>query len=159
MTIQTGSRVELHYDLLDEHGHLVESTADEGPVRYVHGQGEILPGLERALEGAAAGTRLDVELEPDEAYGAYDPEGLVSVPRSEMPEDLPLSRGDWISVHVEEDEEESPEFRAGGEDESLEEGEMEMRVVEVGADEVVLDANHPLAGQRVTFRVTVASVH
>lgn len=156
MTIRPGSKVELHYELLDEHGHMVESTADEGPVRYVHGRGEILPGLERALEGATAGARLEVELQPDEAYGDYDPEGLVSVPREEMPDDLTLARGDWISVHVEADDEEGGKLRSG--DEDGEEGEMEMRVVEVRKDEVVLDANHPLAGQRVTFRVTVASV-
>ena len=161
MTIRQGSTVEIHYELFDERGELVESTREEGPVRYVHGLGEILPGLERALEGAAAGARLEVELEAADAYGDYDPEGLVSLPLAEIPTDLPLARGDWISVHVEPDDEEeegAAEHAHGAGDGDDEEREMELRVVEIAGDEVVLDANHPLAGQRVTFRVTVASV-
>ena len=70
--------------------------------------------------------------------------GLISVPRAELPKEPVPEKGDWIVVHIE------------GEGEEAEE--LEMRVIETSQEEVVLDANHPLAGQEVTFRVHVISV-
>jgi len=146
MRITTGCDVSLSYRLFDAQGELADET-DE-PVRYRHGEGDILPGLEEALGDAEEGARLEVELE--DAYGPYDPEGLFTVPRAELPGDVELSPGDWISVELEAEpgEELDPEAAEG----------LEARVVEVHADEVVLDANHPLAGQRVRFEVEVLSV-
>jgi len=145
MKIEKGATVEFHYELVSQDGECLESTRDDEPVTYGHGSGEILPGLEAALEGRDAGEKLQVELTPDEAYGAYDPEGLVSVPRSELSNDDELAKDEWITVSVTDTED-------------GEEGELEMRIVEVHEDEVILDANHPLAGQAVTFRVEVISV-
>jgi FKBP-type peptidyl-prolyl cis-trans isomerase SlyD len=141
--------VEFHYDLFDARGELVESTAEDGPVRYLHGHEEILPGLERALEGHSPGEELRVPLPAGEAYGDYDPEGLITVPRSELGTTEELTAGDWLSVRVEGDD---------GAEGADDDDEMELRIIEVHADEVILDANHPLAGQDVTFRVTLLSV-
>jgi len=149
MKISSDHWVEFHYELLDARGHQVETTADDGPVRYLHGHDEILPGLERALLGRRPGERFEISLAADEAYGAYDPEGIVSVPRSEMPEDEEISPGTWLTVSVEAD---------GDDEEDADEREMELRVVEIHPEEVILDANHPLAGQDVTFRITIVSV-
>ncbi|MCI0549292.1 MAG: hypothetical protein L0027_18655, partial [Candidatus Rokubacteria bacterium] len=90
---------------------------------------------------------LEVTLAPAEAFGEYNPEGLVSVPRADLPPDVELVRDEWITVVVHGDE--------AGEEEV---GEMDMRIVEAGGDEVILDANHPLAGQAVTFKLEVLSV-
>ena len=152
MNIQKGSRVELDYDLLDEGGAVVESTQGEGPITYTHGDGEILPGLERALEGHRPGETIEVALAPEDAYGDYDPEGRVVVPKSEFPEDAEIVPGDWVTVHVHHDEEDGPCDHEEGEHE------MELRVVSLAKSEIVLDANHPLAGKRVTFRVRVRAV-
>ncbi|MEW6072001.1 MAG: FKBP-type peptidyl-prolyl cis-trans isomerase [Planctomycetota bacterium] len=146
MRIGTGAHVEIHYELLDETGACLETTRDEEPVRYVHGEEEILPGLEAALAGHAAGERIRVTLPAAEAYGEYAPEGLVSLPRAEIDAtDEELAPGAWITVAVTETED-------------AVDGELEMRVVEVDGDEVILDANHPLAGRKVTFVVEVVSV-
>lgn len=155
MKVTKDTLVEMHYRLYDAEETLVESTEDEGPVRYQHGQDEILPGLESALEGAEAGGHVRVTVEPEEAYGAYNPEGLVVVPRDQLPEDQEYATGDWLSVTLEDDGE--GDLDEGGAVPG-EESEMEMRIVEVREAEVVLDANHPLAGQRVTFDIDVLTV-
>ena len=149
MKVEERSEVELRYRLLDAEGQLIEGT-DEEPIRYTHGRGSILPGLEEALEGKEAGSTLSVSLEPEQAFGAYNPEGLVSIPRTELPTEHVYEVGDWITVGVD-------GLEGEGDDEG-EEDEMEMRVVEVREQEIVLDANHPLAGQSVTFEVEILSV-
>jgi FKBP-type peptidyl-prolyl cis-trans isomerase SlyD len=136
--------VELEYELLDKEGEVLETTADDGPVTYLHGHGEILGGLERALDGAEIGANLTVTLAPEDAYGLHDPEGIVAVPRSEFPADAEIVPGDCVDVTVDEDDED--------------EGTIEMVVVEIRPDTIFLDANHPLAGQEVTFRVNVLTV-
>ena len=149
MKIAHHSLVEIEYVLIDEEGEVLEESdaGDEGPVRYVQGLGLILPGLEDALEGAEPGSSLEVRLRPEDAYGDYDPAGLVNVPRDELPADAELVPGDWITVTVaDEDEAQNGE------------NELEMRVVELNSEGVILDANHPLAGKPVTFRVKVLSV-
>jgi FKBP-type peptidyl-prolyl cis-trans isomerase SlyD len=148
MKVEARSEVELRYKLLDAEGHLVEET-DEEPIRYTHGREEILPGLEAALEGLEAGSSLTVALEPEEAYGPYNPEGLVAIPRAELPAEHAYEVGEWVSIVVEGLETEAEEDEGD---------EMEMRIVEVREGEIVLDANHPLAGQSVTFEVEILSV-
>ncbi len=143
MKIKNGCRVELEYAILDDRQETVESSAEAGPILYVHGTGDLPPVLEDALEGRSVGEELDVPLAPGEAFGPYDPGGLVSVPRHEFPEDAEIVPGDWIELVLEDSEE----------NESA-----EARVVEVRPDAVVLDLNHPLADQSVTFRVSVISV-
>ena len=149
MKVGANTVVEMNYRLFDAEGELVESTSDDGPVRYRHGRDEILPGLEVGLEGAEAGGTIRLTLDPEDAYGAYNPDGLVLIPRTELPDDISYTAGDWISVCVEGDDESDHDHG---------ENEMEMRVVEVRETEIVLDANHPLAGQSLTFEVDVLSV-
>jgi FKBP-type peptidyl-prolyl cis-trans isomerase SlyD len=147
LKITRGTTVSFHYELLDAQGEEVENTRDDEPVRYRHGDEEILPGLEEALAGHAAGDRFRVTLSPHDAYGDYNPDGLVSIPRGEVQEaDQEIVPGDWIVVSVTDADDED------------EEGELDMRVVEVHDEELILDANHPLAGQRVTFVVEVLEV-
>jgi peptidylprolyl isomerase len=147
MKIRDGMVVVLKYELYREGGDLFETSEDE-PIEFVQGEGDVLPGLERALEGLEEGAALELTLPAAEAFGEYNPEGLVSVPRAELPPDVELVKDEWITVVVQGDEEDDEE----------ELGEMDMRIVEAGEDEVILDANHPLAGQEVTFKVEVLSV-
>ncbi len=146
MKVTRDAVVVLHYRLFDAQGTLVESSDEAGPIRYRHGRAELLPGLESALEEAAEGDSLRLSLEPDEAFGRYDPGGIVAVPRTELSDEVDYRPGDWVSLRVE-----------GGEAQG-EEAEMEMRVLEVHPEQVLMDANHPLAGQRVTFELEVVSV-
>ena len=152
MKIEGDVRVEIRYRMYDADGALVESseTDDGDSIRYDHGADEILPALEQGLAGAEPGETRKIELDPEDAFGSYEPEGLVSIPRNELPGDQEYRRGDWITISLASEENE----RTGDEDDE----EMEMRIAEVHADEIILDANHPLAGQRVTFDVEVVDV-
>lgn len=145
MKIQEGSWVELDVVVRDEGG--VELESDEpGPWTYVHGAGELPPKLEAALGGLEAGMKRTLTLDPVDAFGDHNPDGIVVVPRADFPPDAEIVPGDWVVVEVE--DEDDPENH----------GEIEMRVVELSPDGVVLDANHPLAGRRLTFELAVRSV-
>ena len=146
MRIQKGCHVVLRYELFDREGELLESSEESEPMEYTHGAEEIAPALERALSGKQAGDKIEVTLPPEDAFGAVDPGLIVSVPRSEIPPELPLKVGEYLPIELED----APE--------DLADEEVEFRIVEVGEDEVVLDANHPLAGETVTFAMEVVSV-
>jgi len=130
---------EVDYVLEDESGEVLDdSTADDGePLRYVHGYGMLVPGLEKRLEGLAEGTRADVVVPPEEAYGLHDDELVYAIDREAAPS---ACEGDEIVLRDDEGEERVT------------------HVVEVGNEEVIVDGNHPLAGLTLHYRVTVREV-
>lgn len=146
MKIRKGCIVDLVYELKDSEGDVVESADAAEPMTYLHGYGEIAPGLEEELDGVEEGALLEIVLPPDKAYGDYNPDGIVAVPRTEFPADAEIVPGDWISVQIKQDEE------------SDEVEDLEMKVLEISPDAITLDANHPLAGQEVTFDIRVLGV-
>ncbi len=146
MKISKGCRVVLSYELLDREGEVLETSEEGEPMEYVHGAEEIAPALERALAGKQEGDKVRVTLPPEEAFGAIDPGLIVSIPRAEIPPEFTLSVGEYLPIELED----APE--------DLADEEVEFRIVEVGEEEVVLDANHPLAGETVTFALQVVSV-
>lgn len=160
--IAAGAIVVARLRLFDARGELVEP---QETIRYRHGHEEILPGLERGLEGARAGDELRLTLEPGEAFGDYDPEGIVAIPRSELPAGLRVEPGAWITARLMDDDggEEGEDGNEGDAEEVGDEGgdderEMELRVLEVHPEQILVDANHPLAGQRIVFEIEVVSV-
>jgi len=146
LKIRKGCIVDLVYELKDSAGEVVESADATDPMTYLHGYGEIAPGLEEELDGVEEGAVLEIELAPGKAYGEYNPDGIVAVPRSEFPADAEIVPGDWISVQIKQDED------------SDEVEDLEMKVMEISPDSITLDANHPLAGQKVTFDIRVLGV-
>jgi FKBP-type peptidyl-prolyl cis-trans isomerase SlyD len=148
MRITSGCIVELEYELRNAEGNLIENTQNEGSITYLHGNEEIPPALEAELEGIEEGAEVEITLAAGVAYGDYNPDGIVSVPRSEFPADAEIVPGDWVSVQLSEEQD--------GEDVVGEE--MEMMVKEISPEAITLDANHPLAGQQVTFEVRIISV-
>jgi FKBP-type peptidyl-prolyl cis-trans isomerase SlyD len=146
LKIRKGCIVDLVYELKDSEGDVVESADAAEPMTYLHGYGEIAPGLEEELDGVEEGALLEIVLPPEKAYGDYNPDGIVAVPRSEFPADAEIVPGDWISVQIKQDEE------------SDEVEDLEMKVLEISPDAITLDANHPLAGQEVTFDIRVLGV-
>ena len=148
MKISPGVRVELDYQLLDREGEVIETSDEAGRLIYTHGSEEIPPPLESALEGAVEGDKREVALSPAEAFGERDLEAIFSVP-TDMVGDGTLPRsGDWIDMIVEPDEE----------DDFTEPYELEALVVSVEDAAILLDTNHPLAGQEVTVQVIVAAL-
>ena len=146
MKIRKGCIVDLVYELKDSEGEVVESADAADPMTYLHGYGEIAPGLEEELDGVEEGAVLEIELPPEKAYGEYNPDGIVAVPRGEFPADAEIVPGDWISVQIKQDEN------------SDEVEDLEMKVLEISPESITLDANHPLAGQSVTFDIRVLGV-
>ena len=132
--------VVLDYALYDGDGDLVEATDDEGgaPIGVVHGYGLMLPALERALVGMAAGETRDVTVESHDAYGPWNEDGERWVDRADFP--------DTVAV--------DDEFEAVGDDGE----ETTLRVVEVTEDAVLVDATHPLAGETLRFDVMIRTV-
>lgn len=147
MKIEQDCLVELEYQLKNGKGEVVEQSTERGPMVYLHGHEEILPALEDGLEGATEGEQRSICLEPDQAYGPFDPDQILSVPRSEFPEDAEIVPGDWITISLSDDD-----------DEEVDGQEMDARVVEISPDAITLDANHPLAGQQVVFEMKVLKV-
>jgi FKBP-type peptidyl-prolyl cis-trans isomerase SlyD len=142
VTIEPNARVVLDYTLRDSANDVLDaSDADGGePIVYVHGYGMLVPGLERALVGLGAGDEKVVVVSPDEGFGERDEELVLEIDRSEMPRPDAVEVGDELVA-------ESPD----GE-------EAVMRVVEVKSDAVVLDGNHPLAGETLHYSVIVREV-
>ena len=151
MKIQPNCRVELDFAILDQDGDVVDSSEESGPLEFVQGTGDIPEALAAALEGKQVDDEVEVAFEAGEAFGEYTPDGIISVPRDDFPEGVELSPGEWIAITVAGDDDEE-----NGEDDAS--GVLEMLVVEVDDEVVVLDANHPLSSEPVTFRVRVLSV-
>jgi len=145
MKIQNDAVVTLAYRILDSEGDLFEEAGNDDPIQYVHGHGELPPGVKAALDGGATGTELNIKLDAESGFGPHDPELIIGVPRAELGEDTELEKGDLVPVEITTDEGEVT-------------GEVELRVVEVRPDTVFLDGNHPLAGQSLTFSAEVLNV-
>jgi FKBP-type peptidyl-prolyl cis-trans isomerase SlyD len=142
LPIQPNAHVTLDYELRDEDGDLVDASEVEGgePIRYVHGYGMLVPGLEAALAGLRAGEEREVVVPAEAAYGVYDEDLVIEVDRAELPDPESVNVGDELVA-------ESPD----GE-------ELVLSVVEVRDDTVVVDANHPLAGVTLRYHVKIRTV-
>lgn len=138
--IGPGMFVEVHYTLRDGRGNFLESTEGEKPYGFVYGFGTLLPSLEQALEGAQKGEVLNVTVDPEDGYGTRDSTDVFEVDRDEFPDTESIAPG--------------AEFTAEGDDGTT----LTMRVLQVHDDHVVVDANHPLAGETLNFQVRVVSV-
>lgn len=141
-TIQPNTHVTVDYELRDDEGDLIDaSEGDEGePIRYVHGYGMLVPGLEAALTGMKAGDEREILVPAEAGYGERDEELVLELERTEFPDPKAVEVGD--------------EFVA----ESPDGDEMVMTVVELKADTVVVDANHPLSGMTLRYVVKVREV-
>lgn len=133
--------VTLDYTLRLDDGEIVDSTEGEEPLEILQGFGQIIPGLEDALYGMAVGEEKDVVVPPEDAYGDVDDEDYQTLPRDVFPADMPLEAGMILDLH---------DMSTG---ESL-----EATVTEVMPDSVLLDLNHPLAGETLHFHVKVTAI-
>ncbi len=139
MEIADARVASIHYTLTDDDGRVLDQSPQAQPLQYLHGAGNIVPGLEQALSGRKAGDAFKVEVAPEQAYGAHNP-GLI--------QELPRNVFQGIETI-----EPGMQFRAEGG-----QGPLLVTVVEVGEATVRIDGNHPLAGRRLHFAVEVAGV-
>jgi FKBP-type peptidyl-prolyl cis-trans isomerase SlyD len=129
--------VSFHYTLKDKTGQTIESSQKSAPVMYLEGSGQIIPGLEAAMQSMKPGDTKEIFVASDQAYGAHDQNLIVTLPHSQLP------KGDKIEV--------GQQFRG----ESADGHHQVFTVTEVTDTDVTMDGNHPLAGQDLTFNVEI----
>lgn len=139
MAIEKNKVVSLHYTLTDADGQELESSRQRDPMTYLHGASNIIPGLEKALEGKDKGESFAVSVQPDEAYGARNEQNTQRISSKHFKGAGRLSPGQVLQLQTRN-------------------GPMQVTVVKVGRFNVDVDANHPLAGKTLTFDVEVTDV-
>ena len=134
------SVVSMHYKLTNEEGKVLDSSEGAKPLAYLHGAGNIIPGLEKALVGKAEGDSVKVRVEPAEGYGEINPEGIKIIEKSAFEGVESIEAG--------------MTFEAKAPDGSKQ----QIIVKKVEGDEVTIDMNHPLAGVVLNFDIQIVSV-
>lgn len=140
MLIAAQKVVTIDYTLTDDQGNVIDSSKGGEPLAYIHGLGNIIPGLENALEGKKAGDAMNVTVSPAEGYGERDDNLMQAVPRQmfETPDEIQVGM----------------QFQTMTQDGNA----MVVTVTEVTPETITVDANHPLAGQQLNFDVTIVEV-
>ncbi len=139
MQIANDKVVMIHYTLTNDEGDLLDSSKDQDPLAYLHGFGNIIPGLEKTLTGRSIGDTFKIEIAPEDGYGVRDNEMVQSVPRS--------------AFEGVDDIEPGMQFQAQSPD-----GIQLVTVIDIDGDEVILDGNHPMAGITLHFDVEVTDI-
>lgn len=139
MNISKDKVVFIHYTLRDEEGQVLDSNVGDEALPYLHGHGNLIAGLERALAGRGTGDRFEVTVPPAEAYGERDPAGMIEVPRSTLSEEVAVEIGNHVQAM-------GPE------------GRIEFTIAGFDDEMVILDGNHPLAGRTLHFEVEVGAI-
>lgn len=139
MQISKNKVASIDYTLTGPEGQVLDSSQGRGPLSYLHGASNIIPGLEKELEGKVAGDALTVSVPAAQAYGAHDPQMVQAVPRSNFKGIAKIEPG--------------MQFEARTAD-----GGRVVTVVKVDDENVTVDANHPLAGMDLKFEVKVVEV-
>lgn len=140
MKIARNAIVSFDYTLTDDDGEVLDTSSGGEPLRYLHGYGQIVPGLERQLEGRMAGDSLQISVPPAEGYGEHDPAKVVTLPRANLPAGLEPEIGMQLAA-------EGPR----GEH-------IPLWITDFSDDQVTVDANHPLAGRTLHFQIDVREV-
>jgi|TARA_B110000046_G_scaffold178639_1_gene206731 FKBP-type peptidyl-prolyl cis-trans isomerase SlyD len=140
MTIKENSAVSFHYTLTDDDGQTLDSSAGKDPLAYLHGAGNIIPGLESALAGKKIGDAMVVAVTAAEGYGEIQQELIQEVPRDAF------QGVDSIEVGM--------QFEA----QTGQGGSVPVTVTAVTDDAVTVDGNHPLAGKNLNFDVAIEDV-
>lgn len=118
-------------------GEVVDTSDGDEPIRFIQGQGQIVPGLEQALYGMATGESKELAIPPKDGYGEHDPNAYADIPRAEFPSEIPLEPGVELEL----------KNKTGDI--------LEASIESVGEDNVRLNFNHPLAGKILNFSIKV----
>lgn len=139
MQIAKHTVVSIDYTLTDDSGEMLDTSKGAEPLVYMQGIGNLIPGLEKALEGRQSGDQFRVSIPPEEAYGLRDDENMEEVPLDSFQGNEELEVGMQVEVQHEH-------------------GMHLMTIAAIGDETITLDANHPLAGETLNFDVTVVDV-
>jgi FKBP-type peptidyl-prolyl cis-trans isomerase SlyD len=139
MQVEKNKVVEIDYTLKDDDGQLLDSSEGGDPLSYIQGVGNLIPGVESALEGKSAGERVQIIVPPESGYGVRDDSLVLSIERDKLSEVGDLQEGARLRMETQK-------------------GPVILTVVSVGDSEVLVDGNHPLAGMSLNFDITIQSV-
>lgn len=131
--------ISMDYELSVD-GEVVDYSEAGDPIEFIQGYENIIPGLEKAVEGLSIGNAKEVFVKAVDAYGEYDADGFVEVPKAEFPADIPLEIGLEISVTNDDGEE------------------MAAYIEEVSLESITLNFNHPLAGKDLNFKIKIVAI-
>lgn len=138
-TVEDGVVVSMEYTLHVD-GELLDSSDGQGPLQFLAGYGNIIPGLEEEMRGMKIGDSKDVAVEPKNGYGEFDSEAFMKVPRTDFPKDMPMEVDTELTVR---DEDGNSRYA---------------RVDSIEDEHVTLNFNHPLAGDELRFHVKVVAL-
>jgi len=138
-TVEDGVVVSMEYTLHVDGG-LLDSSDGPGPLQFLAGYGNIIPGLEEEMRGMKIGDSKDVVVQPKDGYGEFDDEAFMKVPRTDFPKEMPMEVDTELTVR---DEEGNSRYA---------------RVDSIEDDNVTLNFNHPLAGDELRFHVKVVAL-
>ena len=139
MQVEKNKVVEIEYTLKDDSGQVLDASEGRQPLSYIQGVGNLISGVENALEGKSSGERVEITVPPETGYGVRDDSLVLSIERDKFSQFEDLKEGARFRM-------ESPE------------GPMIFTVVKVEDGEVLVDGNHPLAGMTLNFDITIQSV-
>ena len=140
MPAKNGDTVLVHYTGTLADGAVFDSSRDGEPLEATLGDGMLIPGFEKALAGMSAGDVKTVVIQPQEAYGEHLPELVLVIPREDVPDTIKPEPGMMVQLAMTHGEE------------------FEAAITDVNEKEVTLDANHPLAGEALTFEIELVGV-
>ena len=138
MHIKKNTVVAIDYTLTDKNGEIMDSSKGGEPLSYIHGNGNLIPGLEKELEGKEPGDSFKVSISPEEGYGVRDEKHVQVLSRDAFKEVESLEVGMQFQVRHEE-------------------GNQIITIIDIDGDKVTIDGNHPLAGETLNFDITVVS--
>ena len=130
----------MHYTLKNDAGKVIDSSDGADPLPFLQGHGNIIPGLESALEGSKVGDKLDVSIKPEEGYGELMKDAIQEIPSSA------LQGIDEVKVGM--------QLQSQDQDGNA----FLVTVTKVEDDKITVDGNHPLAGQTLHFSVSIESI-
>ena len=139
-TVEEGNTVKVHYKGSLEDGSVFDSSENREPLEFTLGSGQIIPGFEKAVQGMSTGDSTEVKIQSDQAYGEPREDLIIDVPKSDLPEDIEPQIGMQLQVN-------QPDGNP-----------IPVRITDVGDEQIKLDANHPLAGQDLTFEIELVEI-
>ena len=137
--VREGLRVALEYTLSDETGKVIESNKGKEAMSYIHGKGQIIPGLEKELSGMKVGEEKKVQVKPEDGYGPVNPEAFQEISKDKLPPEA-LKVGTMLMAQ-------GPQGQG-----------IPARVHEIKDNTVIMDFNHPMAGKTLSFDIKISEI-
>ena len=137
---KSGDTVRIHYTGTLEDGTQFDSSDGRDPLEFALGGGQVIPGFDSAVDGMAVGENKSVTIQPDQAYGERHEQQVQQVPNTALPEDMEPAVGMQLQSQ-------SPDGQV-----------MNLVVTDVADETITVDANHPLAGQALTFAIELVEI-